>query len=200
MKANKNWTIVLAFGMLQAMLTGFGTFFDLETGIGLYFVYVNSYFNTVIVLLPILLLGRFWVGTLVYLPWAVGGLFVEYYMEWIINPVLRSPWYVLAWCLLGLLIGFSADVSYRFIPSRNRLQRVVATGVIMNAVNFLLFAYVSPHFYIQTDPAALQKSLAGSCHYGVLWLLLNAVFGAYTALKVYEDTARRGSYIIRQPH
>ena len=152
------WVIILTFGLLQCLLTGFGTFFDIETGVGLYFVFINSYFNTIVVVLPILLIKRFGTGMLIYLPWAVSGLFVEYYMEYVLNPVLKSPLCVLGWCLLGLLVGLSADLSYRFIKLKNYKYLVVFTGIIMGLVNILLFSLVAPHFYIQPAvPIPFQK-------------------------------------------
>jgi hypothetical protein len=46
----------------------------------MYFVYIAGYFNVLVVLLPILLIKRFGVGTAIYLPWAAIGLVMEYYM------------------------------------------------------------------------------------------------------------------------
>jgi hypothetical protein len=59
----KPWPTILVFGFLQAALSGFGTFFDITSGIGMYFVYMVGYFNVLAVVLPILLIQRFGVGT-----------------------------------------------------------------------------------------------------------------------------------------
>ena len=67
--------------------------------------------------LPILLLQRFGVGMLVYLPYAITGLFVEYYFELVAEHNLTSYWGVIGWCALGLAIGLSADLAYRYLPA-----------------------------------------------------------------------------------
>ena len=83
----------------------------------MFFVYILSFYITLVVVLPILLLQRFGVGMLVYLPYAITGLFVEYYFELVAEHNLTSYWGVLGWCAFGLAIGLSADLAYRYLPS-----------------------------------------------------------------------------------
>jgi hypothetical protein len=41
-----------------------------------------------------LLVRRFGVGLMVYLPYAISGLFVEYYMDWVLQRNLVALWAV----------------------------------------------------------------------------------------------------------
>jgi len=61
---------------------GFGVIGEIE-GTGMFFVYMVGYFNALIIILPILKIRQFGMGTAIYLPYAIIGFFVEYYYEWI---------------------------------------------------------------------------------------------------------------------
>jgi hypothetical protein len=167
----------------KAALTGFGTFFDITGGIGMYFVYIVGYFNVLVVLLPILLIKRFGVGTAIYLPWAVIGLVMEYYMEYIVNPVLISPWCVVGWCVCGLMVGLMADLAYRFLPAKmNERNRAIITGIIMSLANFLLFLIPLTYFYKPVSATIpVHPNYLTVAYYALPWLLLNSGFGGYTA-------------------
>jgi hypothetical protein len=191
----KPWQTILLFGILLPALTGFGTLFDVSTGIGMFFVYVVSYFNALIVILPILLIRRFGVGTAVYLPYAVVGFFVEYYMELMRQPVLVNIWAVIGWCVFGLVTGLCADAAFHFLQVKER-WRAMLMGIVIGSVNFLLtllaltFFYVSP---LQVGPG----SFIGMAYFGVPWLLINSAFGGYTAYAISRNIRRKGKYFWR---
>ena len=134
----KPWQIILLFGVLQCGVTALGVyFFDYFAGsatagfgvmgqvwgTGMFFVYMLGYLNALIVVLPIQRLGFFGVGALIYLPYAVIGLPVEYYYEWVLNPALKGPLAVVGWCALGPLIGLCADLAHRYLPRKLRARR-----------------------------------------------------------------------------
>jgi hypothetical protein len=108
----KPWQTILLFGMLLWLNYGidsstFDYFAGGETstfgvwpevgGVGIFFVYILSFYITLVMVLPILLLQRFGVGMLVYLPYAITGLFVEYYFELVAEHNLISYWGVIGW-------------------------------------------------------------------------------------------------------
>lgn len=177
------------FGVLQSALTGFGVFFDLLTGIGMFFIYAMAYFNALVVVLPILLIRRFGVGTAVYLPWAVSGLFVEYYLEYVLNPVLRSPWAVVGWGVFGLLVGFSADLVFKFLPESLLLRRrAILTAIGMGLANFLLVLIAVTYFYKPvpvSDPSAL--TYLSVAPWSLPWLVVNSAFGGYSAYALFRE-------------
>ncbi len=191
----KPWQTILLFGILQSALTGFGIFFDVSTGIGMFFVYIVSYFNALIVILPILLIRRFGVGAAVYLPYAVIGFFLEYYMEIVQQPVLVNVWAVIGWCVFGLATGFSADLAFRFLRIRER-WRAMLMGIVMGSVNFVLTLVALTFFYV-SPPQAGPASFIGMAYFGVPWLLLNSAFGGYTAYAISRNIRRKGKYFWR---
>jgi len=177
----KPWQVVLLFGLLQAAITGFGTFFDVASGIGMFFVYVVGHLNALVVVLPVLLYRRLGVGTAVYLPWAISGLFVEYYLEYVRYRSLRSVWGVVGWCAVGLAIGFSADLAYRYLPQKvSERWRAIGTAVVMGCVTFALTTVAVRLFYVP-NPTPASKTFPGLAAWALPWLIVNSGVGGYLA-------------------
>lgn len=203
MRRLKSWQIILLFGLLLCAIYGFGSFtFDFFAGaataglgvmgevggVGMFFIYVMSYFIALVVLLPMLLVKRFGTGLKVYLPYAVGGAFVEYHMEWVVNRALISPWAVVGWCAVGLATGFSADLAYRFLPKDIKKQwRAVITGVVLGVATFLFVLLALRFFYV--EPQSGPGSFLGVAYYGVPFLILSSGFGGYTAWAISHEKA-----------
>ncbi len=199
----KPWQTVLLFGLFVCVLYGLGSFtFDLFAGgdtpppaslgevrgVGLYFIYVEGFFLALVVILPIRLLKRFGVGAMVYLPYAVLGLGVEFYMETVFTPALVGPLAVVGWCAIGLLIGLSADLAHRFLPSRLSSElRGAVTGLVLGSATFLLVLVALSFFYI--SPQTGSGSFLGQAWYGLPWLLVNSAFGGYVATLLAERFA-----------
>ncbi len=196
----KPWQMILIFGILQCFIYGIGSFtldyfaggatqsfgvWPDVGGVGFFFVYILSFFITFLTILPIITIHRFGVGIAVYLPYAISGLFVEYYIEWITLHTLVSPWAVVGWCVIGLAIGLSADLAYRYLPGRlHERWRAIFTGVAMGLVNFLLVVVALSFFYIERQSG--PGSFLGVAYYGIPLLILNSGFGGYTAYAVSQ--------------
>lgn len=198
----KPWQIILVFGILLCLIYGLGSFtldyfaggatagfgvWPEVDGVGMFFVYILSFYMTLVVVLPILIIRRFGVGMAVYLPYAIIGLFMEYYVEWVAEHSLRSPWGAVGWCVIGLAIGLSADLAYRFLPAHlTERSRAVITGVVMGVTNFLLVIVALTFFYVarQSGPG----SFLGVAYYGLPLLLANSAFGGYTAYAISRHT------------
>ena len=197
----KPWQTILIFGTLLWFLYGLGSFtFDFFAGsataafgvwpevggVGMFFVYVLSFFITLVVVLPILLIRRFGVGLAVYLPYAITGLFFEYYFDLVVSPNLASYWGVIGWCVFGLAIGLSADLAYRLLPvSFSERLRAITTGVVMGVTNFVLVAVALTLFYV--EPQAGTGSFLGVAYYGLPLMILNSGFGGYTAYAISRN-------------
>lgn len=179
-----SWKIIVVFSILLIALTAYGALFDIATGIGMFYIYIISYFSAVFVVTPIVLVKRFGVGTLVYVPSVVLGLPAEYYMEWVRNQVLVSPWCVVGWCIFLLVIGFSADVAYNKLGFMEEKKRTILTGVIMGCVTFVLVLVAVSFFYV---PASESVTYADVAYFGFPWLIVNSAFGGFTAYGISKD-------------
>lgn len=195
----KPWQTILLFGILLCLIYGFGSFtFDYFAGaatagfgvmgevggVGMYFTYVMAYFIALVVVLPMLIIRRFWVGTAVYLLYAVSGLFVEYYMEWVLVRNLVALWAVVGWCVLGLATGFCADLAYRFLPARlGERWRAILTGLVVGVATFVTVIVALYFFYIG-DKTIHPGSYLGVAYYGVPFMLVSSGFGGYTAYAI----------------
>ena len=156
-------------------------------GMGMFYVYVISYYTSLIVIYAILKTGKFGMGFFVWVPYAVIGFFVEAYFE---LEVLISIWGVVGYCVFGLLTGFSADISYKLLKEKTSLDgKVVAglTGVIMSITYFITTIIAIGFFYkigwgagSFTDPG----SFLGVAYFGFPWMVVNAYFGGLTAFAI----------------
>jgi hypothetical protein len=193
---SRAWAVILAAGLIQCGVYAVGTFFfDFFAatatrgfgmvgevyGTGMFFVYMIGYLNALLVVLPILLIRRFGVGLAVYLPYTIVGFPVEYYFEVYREPVLRGVWAVAGWCAVGLLTGAAADTT--FVALRNRVSEpwlAMSCGAAVGAASFVLTVVALATFY-KTPLATGSGSFIGVAYFGVPWLLVHSVFGAYTA-------------------
>jgi hypothetical protein len=107
----KSGQLILIFAVILCLIYAFGSFtFDYFAGVatagfgvwgevggvGMYFTYVMAYFIALVVVLPILVIKRFWVGLAVYSIYALSGLFVEYYMDWVLVLSCNNARYMLS--------------------------------------------------------------------------------------------------------
>ena len=195
----KTWQLILIFSILLCCIYGFGSFtFDYFAGaatagfgvwsevggVGMYFTYILSYFIALVVVLPILIIRRFWVGLAVYSLYALIGLFVEYYIDWVLTRVLVGLWAVLGWCILGLATGLCADLAYRYLPSRiNERWRATLTGLTVGIATFKAVTIALSFFYIKVE-TTYTANYFSVAYYGVPFMLISAGFGGYTAYAI----------------
>lgn len=195
----KSWQLILIFAVLLCLIYAIGSFtFDYFAGaatagfgiwgevggVGMYFTYVMAYFIALIVVLPILVIKRFWVGMAIYSIYALSGLFVEYYMDWIVDRVLVSIWAVPGWCVLGLATGLCADLCYRYLPIHlSERWRAILTGLTVGIATFIAVAIAISFFYIEQE-LIYTADYFSVAYYGVPFMLVSSSFGGYTAYAI----------------
>lgn len=161
---------------------GFGIEGEKYVGIGMFYIYMVSLFLSLIVISAIYKTDQtFGMGVLVFIPYAVIGFFVEYYYE---IDVLKGVWAVVGWCLIGLMVGFSADASFKILTNQTGIrEEYVAglTGVLMNLVYFLLVCFALDTFYISGTGLSGPGSFFGVAYFGLPWMLIHGFFGGYLA-------------------
>ena len=167
-------------------------------GLPMFYVYMISYFSSLIVVYAILKSKKFGMGLFLWLPYAVIGFFVEAYFE---LEFLISIWGVVGYCAFGLLTGLSADISYKFLKEKTSFnERIIAglTGVIMSLTYFITIIIAIGFFYKAgwgagsfTDPG----SFLGVAYFSFPWMIINAFFGGFTAYSIHYFLAHRNRNI-----
>ncbi|MCL4378738.1 MAG: hypothetical protein M1409_10265 [Actinobacteria bacterium] len=198
----KRWQTVLLFGFLLMIVYGAGTyFFDYYAGsatagfgkmgsvwgIGMFFIYMIGYFLSIVIILPILIHKSFGLGTLIFVPYAIIGFFVEYYYELQQVQALKGVWAVFGWTAIGLLIGLSVDITYRFLTKKISLKiRAIIMSVVLALANFVLTLIALIFFYKIPTPLIplVPGSFFGVSYFGLPWLVINSGFGGYTAYAI----------------
>jgi hypothetical protein len=198
------WHTIALFGFLLMVVYALGTyFFDFFagtatigfgkmgdiSGTGMFFIYMIGYFLAIVVILPILLFKRFGIGTMIFVPYAVFGFFVEYYYEWYSVQVLKSIWAVFGWSAMGLFIGLSADFVIKFLPEKVSLMwKAISAGAVIGIVNFILTLIALMFFYevpLSISPVE-SGSFLGVAYFCLPWLIVNSGFGGYTAYAIHK--------------
>ncbi|MBU4313984.1 MAG: hypothetical protein KJ821_04240 [Actinobacteria bacterium] len=201
----KKWQSVLLFGFLLMIVYAIGTyFFDFFAGtatagfgrmgevwgIGMFFIYMIGYFLSIVIILPILIHKNFGLGVLIFLPYAVVGFFVEYYYEWQAVQALKGIWAVFGWTLVGILIGLSADLTFRFLSNKISLKiKAIIMGIVIALANFVLTLIAISFFYKTSTPIMNVESgsFLGVAYFGLPWLIINSGFGGYTAYAISKN-------------
>jgi hypothetical protein len=202
----KAWQITLLFGFALFIVTGPAVFFfdylagsatrgfgvspsSGYQGIGMFYLYMISYFSSLIVILPALLTRRFGTATAVFLPYVVIGFPINYYFEWVNEHTWIAPWSGLGWTAAFLLTGLSVDLALRYLPRKMASAwRSALSGMVMGLVSFIVtiaaldFVYVGP---LPTNPG----SFVGIAYFGLPWMVISSAFGGYTAHALARDIA-----------
>ncbi len=201
----KKWQTILLFGFLQMIIYAVGVyFFDYFAGtatagfgimgevwgIGMFFIYMIGFFLSIIIILPILIHKSFGIGILIFLPYSIIGFFVEYYYEFASQQTLKSIWGVFGWAVIGLLIGLSADLTFRFLSKKISLKiKAIIMGIILALTNFVLTLIAVSFFYKISTPITSMApgSFLGVAYFGLPWLVINSGFGGYTAYAISRN-------------
>lgn len=196
------WPTVLLYDFLLIVLTTLATFFfdffagtatlgfgvqphGEVRGTGMFYLYMSGYFTALIVVLPMLRLGRFWTATAIYLPFVILGFPIGYYFEWVRERTWAAWWSGFGWTFGFLAVGLCADVTFLFLTRCSDRIRAVVTGIVIGLASFLAslaclrLVYRAPH---PTGPGFFQ----GLAYFGLPWLLANSAFGGYTAYAIWR--------------
>jgi len=161
---------------------------DLYYGMGMFYVYMISYFSSLIVVYAILKNKTLGMGFFIWFPYAVIGFFVEVYFE---LEVLINIGGVFGYSIFGLIIGLSADISYKFFKEKTSInEKIIAglIGVVMSLTYFITTIIAIGFFYKVgwgagsfIDPG----TFLGVAYFCLPWMIINAFFGGFTACAIY---------------
>jgi len=200
----KAWQTTMIFGFALLIITGPSVFFfDYLAGsatlgfgvspssgfhgIGMFYLYVVSYFSALIVILPALLTRRFGTATTVFLPYVIIGFPINYYFEWVTEHTWVAPWSGLGWTAAFLLTGLSVDLALRYLPKKlTSAWRLALSGAIMGLVSFIVTVVALDFVYVGTLPTN-AGSFIGIAYFGLPWMVINSAFGGYTAYALARD-------------
>jgi len=161
-------------------------------GMSMFYIYMISYFSSLIVVYAILRSGTFGMGFLIWTPYAIIGFFVEAYFE---LEVLINIWGVVGYSIFGLVTGLSADISYKLLKEKTSINEKIVAGLtgLMSLTYFGTTIIAIGFFYKVgwgagsfTDPG----SFLGVAYFCLPWMLINAFFGGFTAYAIYNSSSR----------
>lgn len=202
----KAWQTILLFGGALFIITGPAVFFfdyfagsatrgfglspsSGYQGTGMFYLYMISYFASLVVILPALLTKRFGTATAVFLPYVVIGFPINYYFEWVTVRTWVAPWSGLGWTAAFLLTGLAVDLAIRYLPRKLAAAwRSALSGVVMALVCFMVTVAALDLVYLGPLPTD-AGSFVGIAYFGLPWMIINSLFGGYTAYTIARQLA-----------
>ncbi len=178
------WRTALLFGVVHFLVMTYGAF--VIEPVDCQWV-VPAYWMALPVMLSILTLQHFGAGTVVFLPYAVIGFFMVYYMDYITNHTMLSVWGAVAWCLGGLLTGLAADLAFRFLAHRiPEKWRAILVGAVVGLGIYLTPLVAMTFFYVPQPPESHYHLFTTEIVYSLSWLVVNGGFAGYTAYALHK--------------
>ncbi len=176
------WKTALLFGAVHFLVMSYGAFVIEPTDCQWV---VPAYFMTLPVMLSILTLKRIGAGIVVFLPYAIIGFFMVYYMDYVTLHTMLSVWGAAAWCLGGLFTGLFADLAYRFLPPRlPERWRAILVGATIGLGIYLTPLVAMTFFYIPQSPDSHYTLFTKGVAYSLSWLVVNGSFAGYTVYAI----------------
>ena len=150
-------------------------------GTGMFFVYASGFLPALLTMLPVLVVPRFGVATLVWVPLVVVGFPINYYFEWTVERTWVTWWSGLGWTAAFLLSALSVDVTYALTGDRGSQRiRAILCGLCFGLATYLTTIAALAIVYRGPLPRD-AGSFFGLTYFGLPWLLLHSAFGAFTA-------------------
>lgn len=198
------WSTILLFGFLLLIITTPAVFFfDFFAGsatrgfgvppyagvggTGMFYLYMMSYFSSLLVILPLMLTKRFGTATAIFLPYVIIGFPVNYYFEWIAERTWVAPWAGIGWSAAFLLTGFSVDLTFRYLPSKLTFAwRAALSCAVMGLISFIVTVAALALVYVGPLPTD-TGSFVGIAYFSLPWMIINSALGGYTAQALAKD-------------
>lgn len=151
-----------------------------------------AFFIVLAIVYPVARLQRFGAAAAVFVFYASAGSYIEYQMQWVVERQLASPWGALAWGMLGILVGLTADLTYLVLrrAAASEGWRMAITGAVTGAALFATTYLAMTTLY--ASPASQQTHFvffSARASFSLPWMILNGGFAGYCA-SALADAAR----------
>lgn len=187
----KFWKTVFLYGVLYFLIMILGYVLIEQFSGGCMFI-IPAYFMVLVVVLPILILQRFGAGMAVFIPYAVVGFIMDYYYEIVIYKSLTSIWGVVGWCLMGVVVGLSGDLTHRFLPrSMNERWRAVLIGAVIGMMFYLTTLAALTWLYNSPSMETHYRFFTQGVYFSLPWLVVNGSFAGFTAYAITKGSGIR---------
>ena len=173
---------VLLWGFVFVAVYMLGAAIDATNISGTCMFILMPYFAAFAVTYPILALGRFGTGFLIYLPYAVLGFFPLYYFDWLGSGALVGLWAVFLFSATGPLTGMFLDLTMLLAARLPVPYRAILLGVVMQALTFVTMLLGLTYLYVPSAAGVGHLHFFSREWFFTLpWMILNGAFGGYTA-------------------
>jgi hypothetical protein len=129
--------ILLCFLLISAVNGLFSYLFDVllfDLRIGYGYIYFTTFFFGLILYYFYAKLRLKWLGTIVFGLMGLIGIPIEYWLEFVATPSLKSVWGAIGWGGIYVLYGLVADISMLLLKNlNNQKMAVFVSGMVFSA-------------------------------------------------------------------
>jgi hypothetical protein len=166
-KSENKWSwstfgwVMLCFLLLSAVNGLFSYLFDVllfDLKIGYGYIYFTTFFFGLILYYFYAKLHPKWLGTITFGLMGLIGIPIEYWLEYVVTPSLKSVWGAIGWGGIYVLYGLIADISMLLLKNLNRKKMAVflsgilfSAGLLTLSIIPLRFFYNFPAIPVDTD-------------------------------------------------
>ncbi len=173
--------------LLIGCITGLFTFlFDVllfENQMGYGYHYFVLIFQSLILYFFYTKLKVNWLGVFSFGINGIIGIGIELWLEYYVNPVLKSPWAAIGWGGIYVIYGLSADLSM-FLVKRLKYEvlAIVISSVIFSIVTILVSIIPLEFFYISVP--GVTKDFLTYWYFLIPFAVVQSAIGAFTGFNL----------------
>jgi hypothetical protein len=180
--------VLLAFLIMSVLEFPYVFFFDTAlTNIGFLYVYMWALPQAMILYFVAFKLRARWTSTVLVGLMGVVGVPVEYYFEWVVQKNLIAPIFAFLWIPLYVIMGLSADVSFKALrPERAPIRAAVISAFIFTVVVIAGTIFATYAFY--PTPLTLEVPWIRVGGFLIPYALATGALGGYLGFCIARDS------------
>ncbi|MBN2155234.1 MAG: hypothetical protein JW776_04270 [Candidatus Lokiarchaeota archaeon] len=157
---NPSWSILawifLCFLLLSSINGGFSYLFDVvlfDLKIGYGYMYFAVFFFSIVLYFFYEKLQIKWLGTIVFGLMGLIGIPIEYWLEYLVTPALKSIWGAIGWGVIYILYGLVADLSMFLVKIMKKRKRAVFLSGLLFSAALLGLSIIPLNWFYNPIPA-----------------------------------------------
>ncbi|MFW9922626.1 MAG: hypothetical protein ACFFDW_04965 [Candidatus Thorarchaeota archaeon] len=119
------------------------------------------------------------------------GIPIEWWLEYSVSGVLKSPWGAVGWGGIYILYGLAADVSLILLnPQKNETMAILLTSLIFSGL-FIVLSIIPLKLFYNPPADPLAKDIYSYWYLLIPYGLIQGVMGGYIGLQLGRVVRKR---------
>jgi hypothetical protein len=188
------WVLVVFLTMFVLEIPYVFFFDTVLTNIGFLYVYMWALPQAMILYFVAFKLRVHWTSTVLVGLQGVVGAPIEYYFEWVVQKNLIAPVFAAMWIPLYVIMGLSADVSFKALhPQRTPIRAAAISAFVFTVVVIVGTIFATYVFY--PTPLTLDVPWIRVGGFLIPYALATGALGGYLGFCIARDSTDKERYL-----